>query len=97
MEIVSKKNFLILLSAILIVALPIMAMTLSKRQTKQPVPKDNYEQEIRSIQSQSTSDNLVEIERDLSNTDFSQIDKELQDIENELNSGKDLENESNPR
>lgn len=86
MEIVSKKNFLILLAAILVVALPIMASRTFKKQTKQPIVKDNYEQEIRQIQNQSTSDSIGDIEKDLNSTDFSQIDKELQDIENELNS-----------
>jgi hypothetical protein len=43
------------------------------------------EKEIQEIQTQSNSDEIEAIEKDLNETDLVDIDKELQDIESELN------------
>jgi Na+-transporting methylmalonyl-CoA/oxaloacetate decarboxylase beta subunit len=83
MQLVSRKNFLIFLAAILVVAFGYMALTLS-RPSKTQKALTEAEREIQQIQKQSNSDELEEIEKDLNNTDFIDIDKELQDIENEL-------------
>ncbi|KKQ52737.1 hypothetical protein A2865_04190 [Candidatus Woesebacteria bacterium RIFCSPHIGHO2_01_FULL_39_17] len=84
MQLVSRKNFLIFLAAILVVALGFMALTLAKQQK---LPTTNtYQREITKMQSQSDSDRVNDIENDLNETDFSDVDKELQDIDKELNS-----------
>ena len=81
MKLISKKNFLIILAAALVVAFGIMALSLANRSKK----AFSYETEIKSIQKQSDSDSVEAIEKDLDKTDLSDIDKELQDIDKELN------------
>lgn len=44
-----------------------------------------FTREIKQAQKQSTSDEIEAIEKDLQETDLSDIDKELEDIEAELN------------
>ncbi len=82
MQLVSRKNFIILLAAILIVGLGFFAINTSKKGVKLPSESDK---EIKQIQTQSKSDNLEDIEKDLQNTDLNNIDKELSDIEKEIN------------
>lgn len=84
MQIVSRKNFLLLLTAILVVALGYMAISLSQR-PKAPTSVTEEEMELKQIHQQSNSDELSEIEKDLNATDLDDLDKELQDIEDELN------------
>ena len=64
-----------------VVALGVMALSLASRYRK-PAGFDN---EIKNMQKQSDSDSVEAIEKDLDATDLSEIDKELQDIDKELN------------
>lgn len=83
MEIVSKKNFIIFLAAVLVIAFGYMALTLSSRPSvKKMLTKTD--REIMEIQKQSTSDEIEDIEKDLIDTDLIDVDRELQDIEGEL-------------
>lgn len=82
MQLVSKKNFLLFLAAILVVALGYMAISLSKRPSTQTVIVDS---EIQKIETQSDSDEVTSIEKDLVDTDYTEIDKDLQELDNELN------------
>lgn len=85
MQLVSKRNFIILLSAILVIALAIMALYMtSKPQKETKKVLTEKEKEIQQIETQSNSDEVEDIEEDLNNTDLIDIDKELQDIENEI-------------
>ncbi len=84
MNIVSRKNFLIMLSAILVVALGFMALSFTinpKTQKLQTVTENEFQQ----IETQSESDEIIDIEHDLNTTTFDNIDEELQYIEKELN------------
>lgn len=47
--------------------------------------KKDVSNRFEEITTQSTSDEIETIEADLEDTDFSDIDRELQEIENELN------------
>jgi hypothetical protein len=46
----------------------------------------SYDTEINKIQTQSTSDDVNAIEKDLLDTDFDNLDAEIQEIEKELDS-----------
>lgn len=81
MQLVSRKNFLLLLAAVLVVAMGLMAMMLYQT-PKAPV---TYEQQLQQLQTQSQSDQVRDIERDLKESNFNDVDRELQDIETELN------------
>lgn len=83
MQLVSRKNFIIFLAAILVVAFGFMALTLS-RSYKVKKTLTEPEKEIQQIQNQSKSDDLNDIEKDLNETELIDIDKELQDIDTEL-------------
>jgi hypothetical protein len=74
---------MIFLAAVLVVALGFMALTLT-RQSRVKMPLTEDEKEIQEIQTQSKSDDVSEIEKDLNNTDLMDLDKELPDIENEF-------------
>lgn len=82
MQLVSKKNFLIFLAAVLVVGLGFMAISLSGRYEPQTATVDP---EIQKVETQSSSDDVNSIEKDLDDTDYSGIDKDLQDVQNELN------------
>ena len=86
MELVSKKNTLLALSAILVVAYGYMAIRLN--QGKPKVPNDTFQQEVSQMQNQSNSTEPESSEKDLDSTDFSDLDKELQNIDQELNSAQ---------
>lgn len=78
----STKNIIISLATILVVAMGYMAI----RTQKQPSQKAmSYEQQIRQIESQSSSDSVDSIEKDLQETDLDTPDQELMYIEAELN------------
>ncbi|OGM04790.1 hypothetical protein A2715_01405 [Candidatus Woesebacteria bacterium RIFCSPHIGHO2_01_FULL_39_32] len=83
MQLVSRKNFLLALAAILVVAMGYMALTLSK-QNKKSEPS-TFEREIRQVETQSRSDEVEDIDKDLSETELNDLDKELQNIDAELN------------
>jgi len=84
MKLLTGKNFLLVLAALLVVALGFMAVkTITKPKT------ENFDQmELQEIQTQSNSDSLESIDADLKNTDLDNTDKELQDIQRELDSGQ---------
>ena len=84
MQLVSKKNFIITLAAILVIAMGMMAIVMTIQQLK--TAPSAYDASIEKMETQSTSDNLNDIEKDLNETDFSDLDKELDDIEKELES-----------
>jgi hypothetical protein len=52
--------------------------------TPTPTPTEAVDQSTQALESQGTSDDLGDIEADLNATDFTDLDKELSDIENEL-------------
>lgn len=83
MDILGKKNGLMLVAAILAVAMGFMAISLSHQKPEKP--KDSFASEIENIQTQSQSTNIGAIEKDLNETELNNIDRELQQIENELN------------
>lgn len=77
-----SKNliFFTVISIILVTVVGVGAMVYSgKIQSKIP-----YEKTIQKIERQSTSDELVDIESDLNQTDLVELDKELSSIEKEL-------------
>ncbi len=84
MQLVPRKYFLLFLAATLVVALGYMALTLSRRTEKKAVLTEG-DKEIQQIQTQTEGDDVDDIERDLNKTDVVDVDKELQDVEKELN------------
>ena len=83
MEVVPKKYTMLFLAAVVFILMGIMAsLLIPKPKPQQPT---QYEKELSQIQTQSTSDETDAIEKDLNETDLSGLDKELQDIETELN------------
>jgi hypothetical protein len=84
MQLVSRKNFILFLAAILVAGFAYMALTLAQQSFKTKSTLTMAEKEIQQIKEQSTSDELEDIEKDLLETDLIDIDKELQDIEKEL-------------
>ncbi|OGM28965.1 hypothetical protein A2962_00850 [Candidatus Woesebacteria bacterium RIFCSPLOWO2_01_FULL_39_61] len=82
MQLVSRKNFLIFLAALLVVALGYMIISSSGRYLPQG---SDVDPEIQKVETQSSSDDIDSIEKDINNTDYSGIDKDLQDVQNELN------------
>ena len=84
MQLVSKKDFLVFLAGTLVVALGVMAFVLSRNYLNKDSAK-MFDTEIQQMQSQSQSDSLDAIEKDLEETNLNDVDKELQDIQEELN------------
>ena len=80
MQLITTRNFMIALAAALVVGLGIMAISLSQR----PAPKTTFESDIEELEMQSDSDDVDAIEQDLMQTDLSDVDQELQDIDREL-------------
>ena len=72
---------MIFLATILVFAMGLMALTISKR----PPKVSQEDLEIKQIKTQSTSDNIESIEKDINDTDFSGIEDDLNDIEAEMN------------
>ncbi|OGM20594.1 hypothetical protein A2714_02765 [Candidatus Woesebacteria bacterium RIFCSPHIGHO2_01_FULL_38_9] len=85
MKLVPRKYFLLFLAALLVVALAYMGFTLYNQRMTPKTSTTTYEKELQQMQNQSQSDGVDDIEKDLTETDLSDIDKELQDIETELN------------
>ncbi|OGM19415.1 hypothetical protein A2955_03330 [Candidatus Woesebacteria bacterium RIFCSPLOWO2_01_FULL_37_19] len=84
MQLLTRKNFLLFLAAILVVALGYMALSTGKVQIPY-LSQPTYEQEMQNIEIQSETDDINSIEKDLNDTDLQNSDKELQDIDAELN------------
>ena len=86
MEAFSKKNMIMTLAAILVFGFGIMAYSLSTSSNRKNTSA--FDNEIAKIKIQSDSDEINDIEKDLDNTNFSDSDKELREIEAELNNLK---------
>ncbi len=86
MELFDKKNSLIILVGAMVVTIGFIAMSLTQRPSPvQPTAFDPaFDREIKQIETQSDSSELDAIEKDLMETDLNDLDKELQEIENEL-------------
>ncbi len=83
MQLVSKKNFIILLATILVVGFGLMSMYLNNKKIK----KVNMEATSPAIVTPiplGNTDSPTEIEKDLDNTDPDALDKELKGMEDEL-------------
>lgn len=75
-----------LLATVLVVALGLMAVALSSSQpNKQELVSDVQTRKL--MEQKSESDEVSHIEEDVMDTDLTNIDSELQDIETELNQG----------
>jgi hypothetical protein len=77
----SNKNTLIILASLIIV-ISVVLIYLQRTASK---PK-SYASVINQVQTQSESDDVNAIEKDLLDTDFEDLDKELLEIEKELDS-----------
>ena len=75
------------LAAFLVVAFAWMALSLSNNYTVVPTEDKMAKDEIQKINTQSKSDTTSAIEKDLKETNLDNMDKELQDIDKELNQG----------
>jgi len=75
----SNKNIIIILASLIIVIS--VVLVLIQQNLNKPT---GYEVEIKDLQTQSTSDDVNAIERDLLDTDLENLDSELLDIEKEL-------------
>ena len=76
-----KKNTILILAAILVILLGATAYWLSTSDYGENLV---FTRELKQIEKQSSSDEVEAIEKDLLETDLSGIDKELKDIEAEL-------------
>ena len=81
---IKETNFLAIISAAFIVVLA-FTMYLTKIYNSEA---SIYQREILNIEKQSESTEVTSIETDLENTDLSNLDKELTDIEKELESAE---------
>ena len=84
MEISTRKDTFLYFTLAMVVLMGTIALVLTKK------PKvefsTNFEKEIQELKSQSSSDEIYAIEKDIMETDLSEIDKELTSIEKELES-----------
>lgn len=83
----SNKNLIIILAASLIL---LIAGTYYLSQVNQS-PISEGERELQMLRKQSSSDETEDIESDLKDTDFEDLDNELMNIEAELNSTTEAE------
>jgi hypothetical protein len=77
----TKKNQFPILVAVALVLMIIMGFWIY---SNYPSSTREFESDIKELETQSTSNTVDSIEEDLNNTDLSDIDKELDDIEKEL-------------
>jgi cell division protein FtsB len=82
MNLFSKRNFIVLLASILVVAFGLMSLYLTNKKAAQRQAQVQQQLDQPPL---STSNNVEEIQNDLNNTDMQNIDKELQDMEQEIN------------
>ena len=75
----SNKNTIIILASLVIVIS--VVLVLIQQNLNKPA---GYEVEIKDLQTQSTSDDVNAIEKDLLDTNLENLDSELLDIEKEL-------------
>lgn len=79
-----KKNFIVILAMIALVGFAMIALKYRFKKDRS-IPEDRFQQEITQIETQSGSDEVGDIEKDLLDTDLEKADSELQEIEKELN------------
>jgi Tfp pilus assembly protein PilO len=77
-----NNNFMMLLAGFLVVALGIMGYVIYN----QNKVLESLDRETLKLNTQSSSDDTAEIQNDLEDTNLNDLDKELIDIEAELNS-----------
>jgi len=85
----TDKKTTLFLAAVVLILLGIMVYVFNRRvfrRQRAVIPVSPYQQEIGVIETQSGSDDVQSIEYDLNTTDLNNLDKELTDIQNELNS-----------
>ena len=75
---VTKNNFVLILAAATIIFLGISAYFLNTSNT-------TFKQEITKLKTQSSNNEVGSIEQDILGTDLSGLDKELSEIEKEIN------------
>lgn len=73
----TKNNFVLILAAATVIFLSIIAFFLSNSDT-------TFKQEISKLKTQSSGSEIESIEEDVLGTDLSGLDKELSDIEKEI-------------
>lgn len=83
MDLIPKKYFLFILAAVLVVALGYMAVKTSR--VYAPVNIETTEK-MNSDVDQSESDDLDEIEKDVMDTDYTEINEDLEKMSKELDS-----------
>lgn len=82
MNLVNRKNELMVLAAVVMVMMGTMAYILFLRMPEKTETTNDYSE----ITTTSESTETTDIARDVDNTDFSTLDTELTQIEQELNS-----------
>jgi len=75
----NSKNSILILAALVVLLLGATNFWLSKRN-----PLETKEPDVVKLETQSSSDETSDIEKDLEETDLSHLDAELNDIEAEL-------------
>ena len=81
----NKKNKDLLALVIVVAAILLSMLIIVLQNKKPPVEHENiYQEELTKIQTQSESDSIEAIEEDLLNTEISDIDNDLKEIEYEL-------------
>lgn len=85
MELVNKKNTIIVLASLLVVALAVMALSARNKKPVVLTADQKLQKEVQQIKTQSNSDDVNSIQKDIDQTDLSNSDKELQNIDSELN------------
>jgi len=78
-----RKNFMLTIAAILVIAMGYMALKTFRKPA--PQPAITLEQQLQKLETQSNSDSIDSIEKDLQDTELNNLDKELEDIDSELN------------
>lgn len=73
-------NSMIILAAVLVLVAGVTAYLLSLYNNRQPT----FEEAVTKVETQSQSTKTEDIEKDLEETDFSELDKEVVEIEAEL-------------
>ncbi len=74
---ISKNNFILILTAAAIIFIGIFAYFLNSSDL-------TFKQEVAKLKTQSTGSEVGSIEQDILDTDLSNLDKELTDIEKEI-------------
>ncbi len=82
----SKNLIIVLAASVILLSAWVYYMSQSNK-----VSVDDYQREFQAVTKQSSSDDAEDIEEDLDETEFENLDTELLDIEAELNSTSEAE------